>query len=113
MTRGPRDRRRRAGIVAGTVALGCLAVALIVFGVVGIPSTVSAGGQASVCGMRVGITGSAEGVHLPGVEGLLGEGDRARIAPLCVVEIVRLEATPADPDDDGGSARVDLRWRLW
>ena len=105
------SRGRRVAAIGGGVAA---VAAAIVFGVVGIEQTVSAGGQARICGLTVGVTTSDQTVRLAGTSGgPYGPGDRVRVAALCVVEIVSIEETPAGPDDDGGSARVHLRWRLW
>ena len=108
------DRGRRAGVIVGAIAVGVATIVSIVFGVVGIGATVSAGGQAQVCGgITVGVTVSEGRVRLPGMSGdWFGPGERQHLHPLCVVEVVSIEETESDPDDDGGGARVQLRWRL-
>lgn len=106
--------------VALVIAAALVAVALaavVILGVVGIEKSVSAGGQTEICGVKVGVTAEGQTVRLPGfADGPLEVGDRVRLAPWCVVEIVGVDATALDATDaeaDGGGAVVRLRWRLW
>jgi len=110
---GPLSSGRRAVTVLGVIALAALAGTVVVLGFVGIPSAVSSGGQAQVCGLRIGVTVDGDRVHVAGIAGTHAEGERVRVAALCVVEIVDVEVTDLDPDEVGGGAAVDLRWRLW
>lgn len=112
---------RRGRRVGGTVALlgGAAALAVVVVGgVFGVSQTVGAGTQPSVCGTTIGVAVAGPMVRLLGASDRpLAPGDRVRLGPLCVVEIVNIEdvdvaATGAE-DADGGGARVELRWRLW
>lgn len=107
------SRAGRIAAVGAGVVVAAGAVAAIVLGVVGVGQTVSAGAQAQVCGMTLGVSVSGQTVRLPGVsDESLAPGDRVRVSPLCVVEVVAIDHGDAGPDDDGG-ARVELRWRLW
>jgi len=93
-------------VVAGTLA--------VVFGVVGIGQTVTAGTQPIVCGVRVGVASSDQSVRLLGVsDEQHAPGDRVRVSDLCVVEIVGIDDQADAADEDGAGARVQLWWRLW
>ena len=109
MTRG-----RKVGVIAGGLVLVAAAVATVAFGFVGVSQTVESGTQARVCGVTIGVTVSDQRVRLLGAsdESFI-EGDRVRVAPFCVVEVVAIEETGLSADADGSSARVELRWRLW
>lgn len=108
------SRGGKALVVTAGVVVAAAAVVAVVLGVVGVGQTVSAGAQAQVCGTTVGVTVSEQTVRLLGVsDESLAPGDRVRVSPLCVVEVVGIDHGEAGPDDDGGAARVELRWRLW
>ena len=108
------SRGRTVGFVAAGVAVAAVAAGVVVFGVVGVGQTVSAGAQTQVCGVPIGVSVSDDRtVRLLGAsDEALAPGDRVRVSPLCVVEVVDIQGE-VDPDADGGGARVELRWRLW
>lgn len=106
------SRGGRIVAIGGGVVVVAAAVAAVALGVVGVGQTVAAGSQAQVCGVTVGVSVSDGTVRLLGVsDETLAPGDRVRVSPLCVVEVVAIDGGD-DPDDDGG-AHVELRWRLW
>ncbi len=118
--------RRRGRIAAsiGGVALTGAAVAVGLLGFVGVERTVPAGAQTRICGATVGVSVSEPGrsARLLGVsESALAAGDRVRVHPLCVVEMLNVEGPGAegsdvgtpDADADGAQAAVHRRWRLW
>jgi len=105
---------KRAGLIAGAVVVVAAAAAVVVFGFVGIEQTVKAGTQTTVCGVKVGVNVGDGAVSLLGVtDAPLAPGERARVAPLCVVEVVGIADSGLDADADGSSADATLRWRLW
>jgi len=107
------SRARRVAVVGGGVLAAVVVALVCVFGLVGIEQTVSAGSQPRVCGVTVGVTSTDQTVRLLGAsEETLAPGDRVRLSPLCVVEIVGIESAAAS-DEDGAGARVQLRWRWW
>lgn len=105
---------RRAGLVIGGIVVVAVAAAVVVFGFIGIEQTVKAGTQTTVCGVKVGVNVGDGAVSLLGAtDSPLSPGERARIAPLCVVEVVSISDSGLDADADGSSADATLRWRLW
>jgi hypothetical protein len=105
---------RRVSIMAVSGIALAAVVLVVVFGVVGISQTVSAGTQPTVCGTTLGVTFSDDSVRFPGVsDGQYSTGERVRLSPLCVVEIVGVDDGAVASADDGSSARVQLTWRLW
>ncbi|MBC9936514.1 MULTISPECIES: hypothetical protein [unclassified Leucobacter] len=108
------SRGRRVGIIVGALIIAGAAICAIVFGVVGISQTVTAGTQPRVCGVTLGVTSSDQGVRLLGAsDATLVPGDRVRVGPMCVVEVISIDDSGVNPDADGGGARVQLKWRLW
>lgn len=105
------SRGRRAAAIVGGVAAVALAAAVVGLGIVGVEQTVTTGTQPQICGATVSLSGSGPTVRLAGET--VGPGDRVRLTPLCVVEILSIEDDGLGADEDGGSARVHLRWRLW
>lgn len=106
MTRGRKIALIGAGVVAAAVAIGA------VVGTIGIGQTVTAGTQSTVCGVTVGVSVSGQTVRLLGAsDETLSPGDRVRVSPVCVIEIVSIDDGGSATDDGGG--RVQLRWRLW
>ena len=129
MTRG----RRIAAVVCGVVALAAVAT-VGVLGFAGVTRVVAVGGQTQICGAKVGVSAveSGKSVKLLGVaDTALTPGDRVRVHPLCVVEVVSIDAPEVDALEadasannasaasdagapaDGAGGRVELRWRLW
>lgn len=105
---------RKVGIIVGSLIVAGAAICAVVFGIVGISQTVTAGTQPRVCGATLGVTSSDEGVRLLGAsDATLTPGDRVRVGPMCVVEIISIDDSGVDPNADGGGARVQLKWRLW
>ncbi|SDQ22755.1 hypothetical protein [Leucobacter chromiiresistens] len=117
---------RRGGWIAasiGGVALTGTVVAVGLLGFVGVERTVPAGAQTRICGATVGVSVSEPGrsARLLGVsESALAAGDRVRVHPHCVVEVLNVEgpdvAEPGAEESgaaDGAQAAVHLRWRLW
>jgi hypothetical protein len=105
---------KKVSVLAVSVIALAAVVLVVVFGVVGISQTVSAGTQPTVCGTTLGVTSSDDSVRFPGVsDGQHTAGERVRLSPLCVVEIVRVDNGAAASANDGSSARVQLTWRLW
>jgi hypothetical protein len=67
-----------------------------------------------VCGVTLGVTVSDQRVRLLGAsDASYAEGDRVRVAPFCVIEVVAIDDARLASDADGSSALVELRWRLW
>lgn len=118
------NRRKRIAAGVGGVAIAGAVVAVGMLGFVGVERTVPAGAQTRICGATIGVSVSEPGrsARLLGVsESALAAGDRARVHPLCVVEVLSV-AGPGDDgpgvagpgaDADGAQAAVHLRWRLW
>ena len=118
------NRRKRIAAGVGGVAIAGAVVAVGLLGFVGVERTVPAGAQTRICGATIGVSVSEPGrsARLLGVsESALAAGDRARVHPLCVVEVLSV-AGPGDAgssvagsgaDADGAQAAVRLRWRLW
>lgn len=105
---------RTVALVIAAALVAVVLAAVVVLGVVGLEKSVSSGGQTEICGVKVGVTAEGQTVRLPGfADEPLEVGDRVRLAPWCVVEIVGVDATDVHPDADGGGAVVRLRWRLW
>lgn len=108
------SRGKRISVITGSIVVAALAVVAIVWGVIGITQSVSAGGQTTICGVKVGVTASDQTARLVGLsDEALSPGDRVRLSPLCVVEVVSIDSSNAAPGEDGGSAHVQLKWRLW
>ena len=106
-------RTRVVAIIGGLAAVALIAV-VIVFGVIGVSQTVRSGGQATMCGVQVGVTASDQSVRLSGISNeRLAPGDRVQVNALCVVEVVRIDERTSASDADGGGASVELRYRLW
>lgn len=102
------------GAVIGAVAVSALVVAIVVLGVVGVSRSAQAGTQTQVCGTPVGVNVSGETVQLLGVSGdPLTPGDRVRVSPVCVIEVLSIDTSRVMPGYDGGGATVKLKWRLW
>ncbi|MGX5697655.1 hypothetical protein ACWKWP_15770 [Agromyces soli] len=107
-------RGRRSIAIVGGITAAAVVAALVVLGVVGVEQTVTAGSQARVCGVRLGVDVSGDAVRLLGAsDASLAVGDRVRVGPLCVVEVVGIDDADATAGEDGASAHVQLRWRLW
>jgi len=109
------SRGRTAAVIGVGVVAVAAAVLAVVFGVVGVGRTITAGTQPTVCGTTLGVTSADDSVRFPGVsDNQYAVGERVRLSPLCVVEVVGIDAAPAVSDDeDGAGARVQIRWRLW
>jgi hypothetical protein len=109
-----------------TISVIVVAVAIIGYlGFVGGRSSITAGTQGDVCGVRVGVVeagggaadsawGGGQATITWGDDGRasLAQGQRARLAPWCVVEIAWFDRE-TDADADGGGPVVTLIWRLW
>lgn len=105
------SRGKRIAVIAGGLVV---AAGVIVFGVIGIGSTVRDTTQTTVCGVKVGATVTEGTVRLLGVsEESLSPGDRVRVNPLCVVEVVGIEDRELPAGYDGSKTDVKLRWGLW
>lgn len=102
-----------------TISVIVVAVAIIGYlGFVGGRSSITAGTQGDVCGVRVGVVeaGGGQATITWGDDGraTLSHGQRARLAAWCVIEVDSLDRnTDADTDADGGGPVVNLIWRLW
>lgn len=108
------SHRRRVGIIIGTAAVITAVGIVIGLGVIGIDRTVTAGTQTRICGVTVGVTAADQAVYMPGQsDSPLAPGDRVRVSPLCVIDVVSIEESELGADQDGGGARVHLTWRLW
>ena len=108
--RKKRTSRRNAAIV-----LVLIAVAVVVLGVVRVPTSAVVGAQITICGTTFGL-GLVDDDHVSlfGVsDEPLAPGDKARVNLLCTVEVIEIERTNHDPDAVGGVARVDLKWGPW
>jgi len=104
--------RLGAVIISGLTAVIAIVV-VIVLGFVGVNVSATSGTQTQVCGVTLGINASDDTVRLLGAsDRTLVPGDRVRVAPLCVVEVVSIDGD-VDSDLDGDGPVVQLRWRLW
>ena len=112
MSRASRTKKSVFAIAAVTAVLAVAVV--VIFGVIGIEQTVKAGTQPSVCGVKLGVNINDGAVSILGAtDKPLTRGERARIAPLCVVEVIDIAQSSLGSDEDGAGAEVTLRWRLW
>src|SRR5699024_3624907 len=100
--------RLGAVIIGGLTTVGAI-VGVIVLGLVGVNVNATSGTPTQVCGVTLGINASGNTVPLLGAsDPTLAPGDRVRVAPLCVVEVVSIEGD-VDSDLDGDGPVVHLR----
>ena len=110
VSRKKRPLRRIAAIV-----LVLIAVAVVVLGIVRVPTSAVVATEITVCGTTFGVSlFDDEHVSMFGVsDEPLAPGDKARVNLLCTVEVIEIERTNHDPGAIGGVARVDLKWGPW
>ena len=113
LTGVPRKKRPLRRIAAMVLVL--IAAAVVVLGVVRVPTSAVVGTQITVCGTTFGVSLVDDGhVILMGLsDAPLAAGDKARVNALCAVEVIEIERTNHDPEAIGGVARVDLKWGPW
>lgn len=108
------SRGTRLALTGGSVVVAVLTVLVVVFGLVGVTRTVPAGTQVRVCGTQLGVNVSGQSVQLLRLtDEALAIGDRVRASPICVIEVLGIEPGASQSDQDGSTAQVQLRWRLW
>lgn len=108
-----RPKGRLGAVIIGGLTAVIAIVVVIVLGFVGVNVSATSGTQTQVCGVTLGINASDDTVRLLGAsDRTLVPGDRVRVAPLCVVEVVSIDGD-VDSDLDGDGPVVQLRWRLW
>ena len=108
------SKGRLGAVIIGGLTAVIAIVVVIVLGFVGVNVNATSGTQTQVCGVTLGINASGNTVRLLGAsDRTLAPGDRVRVAPLCVVEVVSIDGDDSDTDLDGDGPVVHLRWRLW
>lgn len=109
------SRKKRPLRRIAAIALGVVVVAVVILGVVRVPTSAVVGTQTTICGTTIGLSlFDEQRVSFGSVsDEPLAPGDKVRVNLLCTVEVIEIERTNHDPGAVGGVARVDLKWGPW